>query len=54
MTTDFLGPEWKPERCARLACAEAALNIQKVGATAGMPTYAQANSFMEEQLQKGK
>ena len=45
---------WEPERCARLACAAAALNIQGVGATAGMPTYAEANEFMEEQLKKGK
>lgn len=38
---------WKPERCARLACAAAALNIQKVGATAGMPTYAEAEVFLK-------
>jgi len=39
---------WDPERSARLACAAAALNIQKVGATAGMPTLAQAESFLKE------
>jgi sugar/nucleoside kinase (ribokinase family) len=39
---------WAPERCARLACAAAALNIQKVGATAGMPTLAQVESFLKE------
>jgi len=40
---------WEPERSARLACAVAALNIQKVGATAGMPTSAEVDKFMEAQ-----
>jgi sugar/nucleoside kinase (ribokinase family) len=39
---------WAPERCARLACAAAALNIQKVGATAGMPTFAEAEAFLKD------
>jgi sugar/nucleoside kinase (ribokinase family) len=38
---------WAPERCARLACAAAALNIQKVGATAGMPTFAEVSDFLK-------
>jgi sugar/nucleoside kinase (ribokinase family) len=38
---------WDPERSARLACAAAALNIQKVGATAGMPTFAEATEFLK-------
>jgi sugar/nucleoside kinase (ribokinase family) len=44
---------WPPERCARLACAAAALNIQKVGATAGMPTFEEASRLMEEQGRRG-
>ena len=38
---------WELPACARLACAAAALNIRKVGATAGMPTFAEAKRFME-------
>ncbi|HVO38058.1 MAG TPA: carbohydrate kinase family protein [Spirochaetia bacterium] len=40
---------WALERCAALACAVAALNIQKVGATAGLPTFDEARRFMEDQ-----
>jgi sugar/nucleoside kinase (ribokinase family) len=43
---------WEPERSARLACAVAALNIQQVGATAGVPTFEQALSFMEKGRQE--
>jgi len=39
---------WEPERSARLACAVAALNIQQVGATAGIPSFEQAVRFMEK------
>jgi len=35
--------------CARLACAVAALNIRKVGATAGMPGMEEALSFMKSE-----
>jgi sugar/nucleoside kinase (ribokinase family) len=45
---------WAPERCARLACAAAALNIQKVGATAGMPSMEEASRFMEEQSRRSR
>jgi sugar/nucleoside kinase (ribokinase family) len=38
---------WEPERSARLACAAAALNIQRVGATAGMPTIEEATDFLK-------
>jgi sugar/nucleoside kinase (ribokinase family) len=38
---------WPPERSARLAGAVAALNIQKVGATAGMPSFAEAEAFLK-------
>jgi sugar/nucleoside kinase (ribokinase family) len=34
---------------ARLACAVAALNIRKVGATAGMPTMREASVFMRSE-----
>lgn len=40
---------WALERCAAFASAVAALNIRKVGATAGVPTLAEACRFMEEQ-----
>jgi sugar/nucleoside kinase (ribokinase family) len=36
-----------PAACARLACAVAALNIRKVGATAGMPRMEEADSLMK-------
>jgi sugar/nucleoside kinase (ribokinase family) len=36
---------WDLHASARLACAVAALNIQHVGATAGVPTFAQASKF---------
>jgi len=36
---------WEPRQCARLACAAAALNIQRVGATAGMPSFEEAGDF---------
>ena len=39
--------------CARLACAVAALNIRKVGATAGMPSMEEALSFMKSQGRAG-
>jgi sugar/nucleoside kinase (ribokinase family) len=39
---------WQPQRCARLACAVAALNIRHVGATAGVPTFEEAIDFMEK------
>jgi sugar/nucleoside kinase (ribokinase family) len=39
---------WEPRRCARLACAVAALNIRQVGATAGVPTFEEANDFMQK------
>jgi len=39
---------WEPRRCALLACAVAALNIQQVGATAGVPTFQEACDFMEK------
>jgi sugar/nucleoside kinase (ribokinase family) len=35
--------------CARLACAVAALNIRKVGATAGMPNMEEVTDFMSAQ-----
>ncbi len=40
--------KWDVERCAVLGCAVAALNIRKVGATAGIPTFAEASRFMKE------
>jgi sugar/nucleoside kinase (ribokinase family) len=39
---------WDLERRAALGCAVAALNIRKVGATGGIPTFEQARRFMEE------
>jgi sugar/nucleoside kinase (ribokinase family) len=36
---------WDLDECAGFACAVAALNIQSVGATGGMPTFEQANNF---------
>jgi len=38
---------WELRDCARLGCAVAALNIQKVGATGGIPTLSAALAFME-------
>jgi sugar/nucleoside kinase (ribokinase family) len=43
---------WQPRQCARLACAAAALDIQRVGATAGMPTFAEAGDFMKKADEK--
>ena len=40
--------KWEPERCASLGCAVAALNIRRVGATAGIPTFEEARRFMED------
>ena len=40
---------WSLDRCAALACAVAALNIRKVGATAGIPTFEEAQKLMEDQ-----
>ena len=37
--------EWDLGDCASLACAVAALNIQCVGATEGMPTFERADQF---------
>jgi sugar/nucleoside kinase (ribokinase family) len=39
--------KWDPRRAAGFACAVAALNIQKVGATGGIPTFEEAVRFME-------
>jgi len=39
---------WKLPQCAAFACAVAALNIRKVGATAGIPTFDEARAFMEQ------
>jgi sugar/nucleoside kinase (ribokinase family) len=39
---------WSLERRATLGCAAAALNIRKVGATGGIPTFEEARRFMEE------
>jgi sugar/nucleoside kinase (ribokinase family) len=39
--------KWELKRCAAFACAVAALNIRKVGATAGIPTFDEARDFME-------
>ena len=39
--------KWEPKRCASLGCAVAALNIRRVGATAGIPTFEEARKFME-------
>ena len=38
---------WELKRSAAFACAVAALNIRKVGATAGIPTFDEARDFME-------
>jgi len=43
---------WRLSECARLACAVAALNIQKVGATAGLPSYEEACRFMRGETRK--
>ena len=40
---------WPLERCAAFACATAALNIRKVGATGGIPSLEETRKFMEEQ-----
>jgi sugar/nucleoside kinase (ribokinase family) len=40
--------KWDLSRCASFACAVAALNIRRVGATGGIPTFAEASRFMEE------
>jgi sugar/nucleoside kinase (ribokinase family) len=40
--------KWNLRKCASFACAVAALNIRAVGATAGVPTFAEATRFMEE------
>jgi sugar/nucleoside kinase (ribokinase family) len=37
--------KWDLSECAQLACSVAALNIQSVGATGGMPTFEQALQF---------
>jgi sugar/nucleoside kinase (ribokinase family) len=39
---------WDLPECAAFACAVAALNIRKVGATAGIPTFEEARAFMEQ------
>jgi sugar/nucleoside kinase (ribokinase family) len=39
--------KWDLRRSASFACAVAALNIQKVGATGGIPTFEEAERFME-------
>jgi sugar/nucleoside kinase (ribokinase family) len=39
--------EWELRQSAALGCAVAALNIRQVGATGGIPTLAEAMSFME-------
>jgi sugar/nucleoside kinase (ribokinase family) len=38
--------KWDLHSCARLACGVAALNIQHVGATAGVPTFVEASRFI--------
>jgi sugar/nucleoside kinase (ribokinase family) len=38
---------WDLRRSASLACAVAALNIRKLGATGGIPTFEEAERFME-------
>jgi sugar/nucleoside kinase (ribokinase family) len=40
---------WELAACARLGCAVAALNIRKVGATAGLPTLEEASRLMERE-----
>jgi sugar/nucleoside kinase (ribokinase family) len=39
--------KWDLKKSAAFACAVAALNIRKVGATAGIPTFDEARDFME-------
>jgi sugar/nucleoside kinase (ribokinase family) len=39
---------WDLYRCGRFGCAVAALNVQRVGATAGIPTHDEAMQFMEQ------
>jgi sugar/nucleoside kinase (ribokinase family) len=39
--------KWDSRKSAAFACAVAALNIRKVGATAGIPTFDEARNFME-------
>lgn len=39
--------QWDPRRCASFACAVAAMNIQHVGATGGIPSFDEALRFME-------
>jgi sugar/nucleoside kinase (ribokinase family) len=39
--------KWDMRKSAAFACAVAALNIRKVGATAGIPTFDEARNFME-------
>jgi sugar/nucleoside kinase (ribokinase family) len=39
--------KWDLRRSASFACAVAALNIQQVGATGGIPTFEQAFAYME-------
>ncbi len=41
--------KWPLEDCASFACAVAALNIRKVGATGGIPTFEETRRFMEDQ-----
>ena len=40
--------KWDLKECATFACAVAALNIRRVGATAGIPTYDEARRFMQQ------
>jgi sugar/nucleoside kinase (ribokinase family) len=39
--------KWELKKSAAFACAVAALNIRKIGATAGIPTFDEARNFME-------
>ncbi len=40
--------KWELRKCAAFACAVAAMNIRKVGATAGIPTFDEARTFMQQ------
>ena len=39
---------WELSESATFACAVAALNIRKIGATAGIPTFEEARAFMQQ------
>jgi sugar/nucleoside kinase (ribokinase family) len=45
---------WDIHSCARFACGVAALNIQHVGATTGVPTFDQAFRFIQAEDRNGQ